>query len=66
MAPFSLMAAIFLALHGDAPAGKPIRNDTAWRDAAGRPISCHDGGISRFGDTFYWYGTSYRGTSHRP
>jgi hypothetical protein len=42
-------------------ADKPIRNDAAWTDTDGNPISCHDGGISRFGDTFYWYGTSYKG-----
>ena len=42
-------------------ADNPIRNYTAWPDTAGNPISCHDGGITRVGDTFYWYGTSYRG-----
>ena len=44
-----------------AHAAKPIRNHVAWTDTAGKPISCHDGGILRVGDTFYWYGTSYRG-----
>ena len=44
-----------------AGAAKPIRNYTAWTDTAGNPISCHDGGITRVGDTFYWYGTSYKG-----
>ena len=42
-------------------AGEPIRNYSAWTDTAGNPISCHDGGITRVGDTFYWYGTSYKG-----
>ena len=37
-------------------AAKPIRNHTVWIDTAGNPISCHDGGITRVGDTFYWYG----------
>ena len=44
-----------------AVAGEPIRNHAAWTDTAGNPISCHDGGITRVGDTFYWYGTSYKG-----
>jgi hypothetical protein len=38
-----------------------IRNHTAWTDTDGKPIFCHESGISRFGDTFYWYGTSYKG-----
>jgi hypothetical protein len=42
-------------------AGEPIRNHATWTDTAGNPISCHDGGITRVGDTFYWYGTSYKG-----
>ena len=46
---------------GPPDAGKPIRNYAAWTDTAGNPISCHDGGITRVGDTFYWYGTSYTG-----
>ena len=37
-----------------------IRNNTDWKDTKGRMIAAHDGGISRFGDRFYWYGTSYR------
>jgi hypothetical protein len=40
---------------------KLIRNDTTWLDTGGNPISCHDGGITRVGDTYYWYGTSYKG-----
>jgi hypothetical protein len=40
---------------------KLIRNDTTWLDTAGNPISCHDGGITRVGDSYYWYGTSYKG-----
>jgi len=36
-----------------------IRNHTDWRDVDGRPIFAHDGGITRVGDKFYWYGTSY-------
>ena len=42
-------------------AAKPIRNHTAWMDAAGNPISCHGGGIMRDGDTFYWYGEAFKG-----
>ncbi len=44
-----------------AVANEPIRNHAAWTDTAGNPISCHDGGITRVGDTFYWYGTCYKG-----
>ena len=38
-----------------------IVNGTNWKDTDGKTISCHEGGMSRFGDTFYWYGTSYLG-----
>ena len=38
-----------------------IRNGTDWVDTDGRAIVAHDGGISQFGDAFYWYGTSYEG-----
>jgi len=38
-----------------------IVNLSTWNDTAGKPILAHDGGVSRFGDTFYWYGTSYEG-----
>jgi hypothetical protein len=36
-----------------------IRNGTDWKDTDGNRISCHEGGMSRFADTFFWYGTSY-------
>ena len=52
---------LFLAIASvPAVASGPIRNHVAWTDTAGNPISCHDGGITRVGDTFYWYGTSYK------
>ena len=38
-----------------------IKNHTTWQDLGGNPIWAHDGGLSRFGDRFYWYGTSYEG-----
>ncbi|MHC4865552.1 MAG: hypothetical protein ACYTEX_15810 [Planctomycetota bacterium] len=38
-----------------------IRNNTDWLDTDGKPIMAHDGGISRFANKFYWYGTSYKG-----
>ncbi len=56
----SMILATLFAAHL-ASADKPIRNDTAWTDTTGKPISCHDGGITRVGGTFYWYGTSYAG-----
>jgi hypothetical protein len=59
--PFSwTILAVAIASY-PAVAGEPIRNHAAWTDTAGNPISCHDGGITRVGDTFYWYGTSYKG-----
>jgi maltose/maltodextrin transport system substrate-binding protein len=36
-----------------------IVNGTDWKDTAGNPIVAHEGEIARFGDTFYWYGSSY-------
>jgi len=38
-----------------------IRNHVNWLDTDGNLIDCHEGGITRFGDTFYWYGRSYHG-----
>ncbi len=35
--------------------------DPSWTDTRGRLIIAHDGGISRFGDTWYWYGSDYSG-----
>jgi hypothetical protein len=59
-----LILAVFAAM-GMIPAtmnaAEPIRNDVRWTDTDGNPISCHDGGITRAGDVFYWYGTSYKG-----
>lgn len=53
-----LLALCFL---GELSASEPIRNHTDWVDTDGRHISCHDGGITRIGDTFYWYGSNYEG-----
>ena len=44
-----------------ASAQKPIVNETDWSDMAGQPISAHEHFVGRFGGTFYWYGTSYKG-----
>jgi len=38
-----------------------IVNHKPWTDTCGKPIFAHDGGVTRFGDTFYWYGISYAG-----
>ena len=38
-----------------------IRNHTHWLDTDGNLIDCHEGGLIRVGDTFYWHGRSYRG-----
>jgi len=50
-----LLSGILVATNG------PIRNYSIWLDVDGERISCHDGSISRFGEKFYWYGTSYKG-----
>ena len=36
-----------------------IVNGTDWMDTDGNRIVAHEGEIARFGDTFYWYGSSY-------
>jgi len=38
-----------------------INNDTWWKDASGNPIFAQGGGISKFGSTYYWYGTQSGG-----
>lgn len=37
-----------------------IVNGSDWYDTRGKLISAHEGEIARFGDTFYWYGSSYK------
>jgi hypothetical protein len=62
----ALLTATLLLVAADLSYGeKPIRNHTTWTDTAGNPISGHDGGITRVGDTFYWYGTSYQGNQEQ-
>ena len=38
-----------------------ITNDTWWMDTGGNPIYALSGGVSKFGDTYYWYGVQYGG-----
>lgn len=38
-----------------------IRNHATWLDTGGNLIDCHEGGIIRVDDTFYWHGRSYHG-----
>src|SRR5580658_1086430 len=38
-----------------------ITNDTFWKDTNGNPIYALGGGVSKFGDTYYWYGVQYGG-----
>ena len=40
-----------------------ISNDDARTDVHGDTIDVHDGRVVKFGDTYYWYGTSYGTTS---
>ena len=50
-----------VGLVSHACATEMIENGADWKDTDGIHISCHEGGLSRFGDTFYWYGTSHIG-----
>ena len=59
--PVCVGGLLVLCFAGEVCADKPIRNHTDWVDTRGLPISCHEGGITRVGDTFYWYGTNYEG-----
>jgi hypothetical protein len=57
-----LLAVITTLLISSRPAGAgTIRNHTVWKDTDNKPIDCHEGGILRVGDTFYWYGRVYAG-----
>jgi hypothetical protein len=38
-----------------------VLNNTDWKDSDNQPIFAHDGGISRFDKTYYWYGSNYSG-----
>lgn len=50
-----------LALLSSPATAAEIRNHSTWKDAQGNLIDCHEGGILRVGDTFYWYGRAYQG-----
>jgi hypothetical protein len=61
-AKLSTMAITLVFFSATLASGRePIRNYTVLFDMDGQRISCHDGSISRFGEKFYWYGTSYEG-----
>jgi arylsulfatase A-like enzyme len=58
----NVFVSVFLCLSSVAAHAEGwILNGADWRDTNGNHISCHESGMSRFGDTFYWYGTSYIG-----
>jgi hypothetical protein len=40
-----------------------ITNDTWLKDNNGNPIYAQGGGISKFGNTYYWYGVQYTGAA---
>jgi hypothetical protein len=40
-----------------------INNALPKLDDRGQPVDAHDGRVMKFGDTFYWYGTSYGNTN---
>ena len=70
MASILLVSGWLAAFARAAPPQKPgapdrnesfIENHTTWYDTDGKPIRAHDGHLARFGDRFYWYGTSYEG-----
>ncbi len=46
---------------GTSDSRRYILNNTDWKDSDGNPIIAHDGGISRFDGTWYWYGSDYSG-----
>lgn len=41
--------------------GATIINDRFWLDTDGTPIYSQGGGVLQVGDTYYWYGVTYRG-----
>lgn len=44
----------------------PNKNGSMWYDTDGKPIQAHGGIITKFGDTWYWYGENKEGpTEHR-
>jgi len=42
------------------PTTEVIANNTNWLDVKGDTIYAHEGGVTRFGFVFYWYGTNYK------
>ena len=50
-----------LAKSGFASEATTAKPRIPWQDSEGNHIFAHEGGISRFSDTYYWYGTSYNG-----
>jgi len=51
---FSTLSAAFFCLA--AMAGNMIQPGSVWPDDRAQHIQAHGGGITRIGDTFYWYG----------
>ena len=47
--------------HGKNETRRYVLNNTDWKDNDNNPIIAHDGGISRFNGTWYWYGSNYSG-----
>ena len=41
-----------------------LKNGTIWLDDQGQPIQAHGGMITRFGDTYYWYGENKNGETN--
>jgi autotransporter-associated beta strand protein len=37
-----------------------VTNDVWWKDNNGNPIMAQGGGISKFGNIYYWYGVQYK------
>jgi len=65
VATCAFLAAACAAARAQTPApptpGGVITNDVFWHDTDGHPIYSQGGGIFKFGDTYYWYGTKYDG-----
>lgn len=55
------LAALLVLFQAAPPKTVEIRNHARWTDTDGHLIDCHEGGMLRVGNTFYWYGRAYKG-----
>jgi hypothetical protein len=55
---FVLMAAT-ASTNPPSPAADVIRPGAVWLDDRGQQINAHGGGVTKLGDTYYWFGEDY-------